>query len=385
MRSQGNYRCNLEVLLVLGWYYPEMHMGVARYAREQRWHVTFDFDEPIPQAWNGQGVLTLLGAGTDYWRQLKHLDLPMVDLAESHPEIPLPRVTMDNAEIATLAANYFIDRGFRQFAFVHRRDLGVSRRRSRYFQDIVRQHGYACHILSWQAERRRRRDNRQQRRAWLRGRLLALPKPLAVLARDIDAVEVLEACLSAGLNVPDQVSVLGIDNTETICNSLYISLSSIDPNLELIGYEGAALLDRLIQGEKPSVQPIYVPPRGIVERASTDSLATSHRHVAHALNFIRDHADQPIGMADIVKQVPMSRSGLEKAFREHYVRAPIEQLRHIRMDIARRLLRDTDESLSVIARKSGLQTAHNLCRVFRKEFHMTPNQYRATQASRNCP
>jgi len=381
--SPSTSLCNREILLVLGWYYQEMHLGVARYAREHHWHVTFDFDEPVPRAWNGQGVLTLLGAGNDYWKQLQRLKLPMVDLAESRPEIPLPRVTMDNAAIATMAANYFVDRGFRQFAFVHRRDLGVSRRRRRYFQQIIDAHGHECHVLSWEAERHRRADTREQRTLWLQARLSALPKPLAVLARDIDAVEVLEACLALGLAVPDQVSVLGIDNTETICNSLYISLSSIDPNLELIGYEGAALLERMIQGEKVPDSPIYLPPRGIVERGSTDSLATDHRHVAAALRYIRDHAAEPIGMADIVKQVPMSRSGLEKAFREHYVRAPIEQLKHVRLEIVKRLLRDTDDSLAMIARKSGFQTAHNLCRVFRKEVGMTPKQYRETHESRN--
>jgi len=67
MRPQSRSSCKQEILLVLGWYYQEMHLGVARFAREHRWHVTFDFDEPIPQAWNGQGVLTLLGAGNDYW------------------------------------------------------------------------------------------------------------------------------------------------------------------------------------------------------------------------------------------------------------------------------------------------------------------------------
>jgi LacI family transcriptional regulator len=365
-----------EILLALGWYYSEMHLGVARYAREHHWHITCDFDEPVPQRWNGRGVITLLGARRDYWKQLERLKVPIVDLAESRPKIELPRVTMDNAAIAQMAAEYFLDKGFRQFAFVHRHEMGVSLRRRLHFQQVINERGYDCHILSWQKERRRRADTREQRRAWLERRLTDLPKPLAVLARDNEAVEVLEACLAAGLSVPEQVAVLGIDNTETICSCLYITLSSIDPNLELVGYEGAALLDLLIRGEKAPQSPIYIPPRGIVERASTDSLATSHPHVATALKFIRDHAAEPIGMDDIVSQVPMSRSGLEKAFREHYVRAPVEQLRHIRLDMAKRMLRDSDSALAVIARKTGFQNAHNLCRVFRKEFGTTPKEYR---------
>lgn len=379
--SQSNFALtgSRDILLALGWYYPEVHLGVARYAREHHWHLTCDFDEPIPKRWNGEGVLTLLGAGEKFWKQLLTLQVPMVDLAESRPRIELPRVTMDNAAIAKMAAEYFLDKGFRQFAFVHRHEMGVSLRRRKYFQEVIDNHGYECHILSWQQERRRRVDTREQRKKWLEQRLSELPKPLAVLARDNEAVEVLEACLAARLSIPDQVAVLGIDNTETICNCLYISLSSVDPNLELMGYEGAALLDRLIQGEKAPETPIYIPPRGIVERASTDSLATSHPHVATALRFIRDHAAEPIGMDDIVRQVPMSRSGLEKAFREHYVRAPVEQLRHIRLDMAKRMLRDTDHALASIARRTGFQNAHNLCRVFRKQFGVTPKEYRFSQ------
>lgn len=369
-------RGSLDVLLVLGWYYPEIHMGVARYAREHRWHVTCDFDEPVPKHWNGDGVITLLGSHNDHWKHLQHMEMPIVDLAESRPKITLPRVTMDNEAISRMAAQFFLDKGFREFAFVHRRELGVNQRRRKYFQQMVNERGYDCHILSWELERGRKPDTREQRRDWLKKWLVKLPKPLAVLARDNEAVEVLEACSAANIDVPDRVSVLGIDNTESVCNCLYISLSSVDPNLEQIGYEGAALLHRLILGESPPESPIYIPPRGIVERASTDSLATSHPHVATALKFIRDHAAELIDMSDIIKQVPMSRSGLEKAFREHYVRAPMEQLRHIRLDLAKSMLRDTDHSLMLIARRSGLRNAHNLCRVFRTQCGMTPQQYR---------
>jgi LacI family transcriptional regulator len=371
---------SVDVLLTLGWYYPEIHLGVARFARENRWHLTFDFDEPYPKRWKGDGVLTLLGNNNvEQWQLLKTLKVPMVDLAESRPKISLPRVTMDNAAIVRMAAEYFLDKGYRQFAFVHRWELGVSQRRRKFFSEVVQSRGFDCHLLSWQRERGRRVDTRANRKLWLARRLTDLPKPLAVLARDNEAVEVLESCLAAGLSVPDQVAVLGIDNTETICNCLYVSLSSIDPNLELIGYEAAALLQRLIDGESPPKQPIYIPPRGIVERISTDSLATNHPHVAAALKYIRDHAADPISMSDIVKHVPMSRSGLEKAFREHYVRAPMEQLRHVRLDLAKKLLRDTDDSLNKVARLSGFQTAHGLCRIFRQQVGMTPKQYRDAQ------
>jgi len=193
---------------------------------------------------------------------------------------------------------------------------------------------------------------------------------------------VLEACFSAGLDVPDQVAVLGVDNTETVCECLRVPLSSIDNNLEQVGYQGAALLHRLMQGEKAPTSPIYIPPIGIVERHSTNTLATEHPAVAAALRFIRENAERPIGMVDIIKHVAMSRSGLEKAFREHFVRAPIAQLRHTRLEIAKRMLRETDEKMAVVARKSGFQTPQQLCRVFQQQLGVTPKKYRAARYGR---
>lgn len=365
------------VLLALGWYYPEIHRGVARFARDHHWHVTFDFDDMVPHDWQGDGVITLLGAQKQVWRSLQRFDVPMVDLSESRPDIPLARVTMDNAAIGKMAAQHFLDRGFRNFAFVHRWELGVSRRRRDSFAAELSLHDRRCEVLSWQHERGRRADTRQQRHRWLTQRLAELPKPLAVFApRDIEAVEIIEAAMAINALVPDEISVLGVDNTETICDCLQTPLSSIDDNLEQVGYEGAALLSRLIAGEKPPTETIYIAPSRVVERRSTDSLAVPHPQVAAALRFMQANAHLPINMVDVFRAVAMSRSGLEKAFRENYVRPPMEELRRIRMLRAQKMLLQTNEKIVNIAKATGFETSQNLCRVFRQSVGITPKQFR---------
>jgi len=365
------------VLLALGWYYPEIHRGVARYARDHHWHVTLDFDDPVPRHWNGDGVLTLLGARETIWRQLRRLPVPIIDLAESRPSIPLPRVTMDNAAIGRLAAHHFLDRGYRHFAFIHRWNFGASRARRDAFRTEVEHAGFTCDVLSWQKEREKRPDNRAERHRWLMRRLERLPKPLAAFAmRDIEAVEVIEACVAAGIAVPDDVAVLGVDNMETVCDCLQVPLSSIDVNLERLGYEAAALLDRLMDGEKAPSTPVYIAPAGVVERRSSDHRAVNHPQVAAALKYINEHAHEALSMTDIVRHVAMSRSGLEKAFRDHYIRAPMQELRHVRLQHAQRLLRETSHKLATIARQTGFQTPHNLCRTFRQQLGETPREYR---------
>jgi LacI family transcriptional regulator len=370
------------ILLALGWYYPEMHRGVARFARDHDWHVTADFDDPIPKHWRGDGVITLLGSKLDLWRQLRRLDVPIVDLAESRPNVPLPRVTMDNAAVGRIAAEHFLGRGFRNFAVIHRWDLGVSHRRRDSFASLIADAGYDCNILSWMQERGEHADTREQRHRWLRRRLAKLPKPMAVFAvRDVEGVEVIEACLSAGIEVPGEIAVLGVDNNALICDCLRVPLSSIDPCHERVGYEGAALLSRLLRGASPPSTPIYIPPAGIVQRRSTDSFAVEHPKVTLALKFIHENSHLSLTMDDVTRHVAMSRSGLEKAFREHFVRAPMQELRHIRIERAAALLRETKDKIYSVAIQTGFMSAHNLCRVFQSQFGMTPGEYRKQSLS----
>jgi LacI family transcriptional regulator len=179
---------------------------------------------------------------------------------------------------------------------------------------------------------------------------------------------------------------LGADNNVTLSDCLSVPLSTIDTNLKRVGYEGAALLDRLMSGEQPPDGPVYVPPAGIVQRRSTDMLAVEHAGVAAALEFIQAQHHRNLSVPEIAGAVAMSRSGLEKAFRDYYVRPPAEELRRARLEHAKAMLRDTDEKIAGVARATGFQTSQNLCRVFRRSIGTTPKQYRMMCAeSRAAP
>jgi LacI family transcriptional regulator len=368
------------VLLALSVYNADIHRGVARFGRDHNWHIPADLEDAVPKAWKGDGVLTQLGAPQEIWRRLRRLDVPIVDVAESRPNIKLPRVTIDNAAIGRMAAEFFLDRGYRNFAFVHRWELGASRKRRDHFTARVADEGYNCEVLSWGNERKKRADTPEQRRRWMKQRLSRLETPLAVFAsRDVEAATAIDSCLELGLQVPEQIAVLGAGNSEAICECLRVPLSSIEDNWELVGYEGAALLERLMQGKLAPDNPVYIPPGKIIERRSTDSLAVEHPQVVAALRFIHGNYDKPISMTDVVSQVGMSRSGLEKAFREHYIRPPMEELRRVRLVRAKTKLAETDEKIITIARLTGYQTPHNLCRAFKQQVGLTPKQYRHRQ------
>tara|TARA_R110002049_G_scaffold4601_5_gene32288 strand:- start:409250 stop:410446 length:1197 start_codon:yes stop_codon:yes gene_type:complete len=379
-RTQGHRRTadgQRNVLLALSVYNHAIHHGVARFGRDHGWHIPADLEDAIPKGWRVDGVLTHLGAPQELWRRLRRLDAPIVDLAESRPNIALPRVTIDNAAIGRMAAEHFLNRGYRNFAFVHRWELGASKKRRDHFAATISAAGYACETLSWGKEQKTCADTPDQRRRWIKRRLSRLPTPLAVFAsRDVEAVAVIDSCLELGLNVPNQIAVLGVGNSEAICECLRVPLSSIEENWEQVGYEGGVLLDRLMRGKASPSSPIYVQPGRVIERRSTDSLAVDHSQVVSALRFIHDNFHLPISMTDVVRHVGMSRSGLEKAFREHYIRPPMDEVRHARLARAKEMLVESDAKIVTIAHQVGFQTPHNLCRVFKQKTGMSPKQYR---------
>lgn len=91
------------------------------------------------------------------------------------------------------------------------------------------------------------------------------------------------------LAVPEEVAVVGVDNSETFCDLCNPPLSSVLPNAEKIGFEAAAMLNRLMNREKLEQSQILVPPRTVIVRQSSDILAIEDATIAATLRFIREH------------------------------------------------------------------------------------------------
>lgn len=155
--------------------------------------------------------------------------------------------------------------------------------RGRGFTDALKEAGHNCGWLRWRQSPAYRNDREQwlHRRKWLVSQLKAAPKPLAVFAaNDEQAVEVLESCESAGLAVPGQVAIVGAENYLLSPDTMRTPISSVDTNLEALGYRGAALLEDLMNGKKAPSKPIRIPPAGIVIRKSSNLPAVNQKGVA---------------------------------------------------------------------------------------------------------
>ena len=214
--------------------------------------------------------------------------------------------------------------------------------------------------------------------AWLQ----SLAKPVGVMAcNDVRGRQVIEACLEAGLRVPDDVAVLGVDEDRLLCELANPPLSSVVLNLDRAGYQAAELLDGLMAGRLQPPQRILAEALWIIPRRSTDVLAIEDRHVAAAVRFIRDHCREAIAVGDVVSQANISRRGLEIRFQHVLGRSIRQQIQRVRLGWSQRLLVETNLSAEKIAHACGFSSLSYLSSVFRRELGTTLTDYR--RQSRN--
>lgn len=360
--------------------------GVAQYVQEHG-HWTIDFtprglSDPPPlwlRGWRGDGILARIN---DYRmaEAILSTGAPVVDLRRVLVDLGVPTVGPDDRAVAQLAWEHLREHGFRHFAV-----CGMPRglqppmdRRQEYFRQLVQAHGYGCQSF-YLRPRRHSSEAWEEEQERLAAWIAKLPKPVAIYTCNDDyGMQVLDACRRAGVLVPDAVAVLGVGNDECLCHVANPPLSSVDLDAERIGYRAAELLDRLMAGKPPPKQPLLIPPRGVVARASTDVLATEDEDVVRAVRFIREHACQGIRVADVLQHVAISRAALEPRMKAVIGRTIAQEIRHRQIERVKELLRETDMPLKQIALRTGFRYPEYMIRAFRHVTGMTPKQYRKT-------
>ncbi len=356
--------------------------GISRYLQtHEAWSVFLDERElraPPPEwlsHWRGDGVICR-STTAEWARILRRWRLPVVDLNDQYLDLGLPRVGSDMRAIGRLGAEHLRGRGFRHLAFCGFSGETWSAQRREGFaaaaQGLLGPAGIyespwaGLRTHPWQEER-------QAIAQWLE----SLPRPVGIMAcNDVRARHVLDACAHLGAQVPDEIAVVGVDNGETFCELCNPPLSSVAPNAERIGYEAAALLDRLMAGERGSPPNLLVPPLGVVTRLSSDVFAVEDALVARAVRFIREHACQGLKVSDVLREVGCSRSVLERRFRAHLDRSPQAEMREVQLHRVRQLLAETDWTLARIAEACGIEHPEYLSVLFKRQTGQTPGRFR---------
>jgi LacI family transcriptional regulator len=303
---------------------------------------------------------------------------PLVNVSSVLHDLPWPRVAPDSAAIARMAAEHLLQRGLRNFAFVGHPEHLYSVEREAGFRIALKSAG--AEVSCFHA----RRDHPYEPHAEIRSLdrrveawLADLPKPVGIMTpTDFWGVELTEVCRQLDVLIPDEVAIIGVSNDDLYVEFSRPPLSSVALPTKNIGFEAAALLDRLIKKKRPPARPILIGPTHVHIRRSTDILAIEDPVVLAASRLIRERAHLRLSVEDILREVHLSRRPLERRFRKCLGRGVVEEIRHARLERSQRLLVESDLNMEAIARRSGFESARHMASVYRREVGVAPSDYR---------
>lgn len=316
-------------------------------------------------------------------RELAKSDIPLAVIGIRNPRLigrkkAIALIRNDNIETGRIAARHFLSLGnFRSFGYIPASDASSEWSVNRYrgFADEIRAHGGWA--ASFQCAAKMGSDEWLRRLAsWLKG----LPKPAAVLgAWDYQAVQAMEVCRAERIRVPQEVSVLGVDNDPLICDVAIPPLSSVPFDYEQEGYESAAALDRLM--EKPALRSsqmkVICHPLKVFVRESSVPIAPATQLIKQALRFISLNATKGISTRDVAKHLGISQSLLALRFREYQRQSVLAVIQDVRLEVVRRLLGETHRSIGEITAAAGFRNANHLKALFHRKFGMSMREWRA--------
>ncbi len=365
--------------------------GILRYSRlHGPWslHVApGHLDQALPKSksWCGTGIIARIRS-PEMEKMIRSTRLPFVasSLSESRPPVAgsnFAEIRTDSEGIAKMGTAHLLEAGFRSFAFCGFANCHWSTVREKAFIQFSRDRGYTCSahriplanwmqrpnwIASWQHEQ-------PIMVKWLK----SLTKPVGLMAcNDVCGREVLQACASAGLKVPDEVAVVGVDNDEMMCEISNPPLSSVALDVESAGYKAARLLDQLMRGQKDVERVVWVGPTHVATRRSSDVIAQEDSLVARALQIIRERAGHTVSVSDVIEGLGVSRRTLERRFFRAIGRTVLSEIMRCHLQRAKQLLLETNLPCHKIAAEAGFGSQKTFNRNFSRKEGTTPQSFR---------
>ena len=377
------------LFLQINQYHP-IALGAIAYARQAGWALTFAPAEgrtvaALARHWDAEGVLIggMPGGSDDVIRRSRRTPVPTVATTEQVQRAPrLASVLLDFRAGGRLVAEHLIDSGFRDLAYCWIGDLWPLNEQLAGFREAAEAAGVALHVLDWPA--RTGRDSASHSdtfRRWLAPKIAELPKPLGLMVEsDWTGIEAVGALAGAGIVVPEQVAIVSCYNMEPICEGTSVPLSSVDMNWREQGYQVAALLDRLLGGAAQPTEPVWIRPKGVVVRQSSDVTAVPHPAVAEAMHIIRENFHDPeLTIGRLAARVGISTVSLNDAFKKCLAQSPSERLRQVRLRGAMALLETTRLPVQQVAAAGGYGTVKQLIRAVKNATGLTPRAWRTQQ------
>ena len=364
--------------------------GIIRFARERtNWTLRIVDFMNLPQIAHNKDIDGFIARVMDdrAEEQLRATGKPVVDVFFERPRMGFAAADQNALLVGQMAAQHFIEHRFTNFAFCGYNGRSYSDRRRDAFMQCLEQNHFPCAVYRTPPSALKDFNNSvvlQERFGFasdhraLRTWISKLPKPVGVFcSHDMRAYHLAEACRSLGLQIPEDVAILGADDDELVCNFSDPPLSSIDQNAFGIGYAAAKTLESMLQNPDVVPSPVLIDPIRLIERESTRIYTVSPPWLSDALIFIRRNISNNITASDVYAAVGKSHTLVDSAFRRTFGTSVQKTIIRTRLEEAKRLIRDTSLTLTEIAAKTGFSTAQYFCSSFSKTFGTSPSAYRS--------
>ena len=338
------------------------------------------------ERWNGDGIIAdfddpAMGPA------LSDIKVPVVAVGGSYEDpraYPrhIPYVATDNFALIELAYRHLIEAGLTQFACFSLPQADTNRwaqEREKAFHRLLERDGLTPRVYRGLSTSAPLWDSAvEQQIAWLR----SLPKPIGIIAvSDARARQLLQACLTAGIAVPEQVALIGIDNDPLTRTLTRVPLSSVIQGTEQMGRTAAKLLHQMLHGMPSAGTQTLLPPEAINVQTSSLHQPLGHPYVMQALHFIRQYACQGIKTDQVAGYVGVSRSSLEAHFRSELGRSVHDEILRFKLAAAASGLEHSASAIADIAQRCGFKSAQYLHTVFKREFGCTPREYQQARVT----
>ena len=303
--------------------------------------------------------------------EAKKLNIPIFLRTYTKVYEDFPMLTGHYKDFGAYAANFFINQNFSNYAFIGMKDILWSTSR---FEGYSEQISASKKVNTHRYDVENFKNEIDSISKWLR----SLPKPAALLAcNDFMARQVTEICQMESIRIPEDISLLGVDNDEFVCNISSPTISSIKLNFEKHGYELSSTLFKMVKEKKVWPARIAVEAIGVVERMSTKRKVISDPYIREIVDFIARNYTQEIDISKLTSFIPLSRRAIEMKFKkEMHPYTITSYIMKLRLDHFCNLLETTELPVRTAADKSGFIDSSNFSTIFRKYKGMTPTEYR---------
>jgi len=322
--------------------------------------------------WNANVIIAQWGI--EETNLLKNLDIPVILQNYEKRSDYFSNLTGDYIATGKMAAHFFAQKGFHNFAFYGNKGVIWS---------LERAEGYRREVEKIRGDYYYFETENLSGEQWSRSHvhlddwLLSLPKPIALFAcDDYFALQVSEICKFNNIRIPEDIALLGVDNDELICNLSDPPISSIVLDIEKGGYETGRLIDKLVKKEKTGQFNIVINPIRIEVRHSTEKYDITSKYILEVVKYIENNFKSEISINELSRLVPLSRRNLEVKFKNDLGTSIYQFILSCRVEHLAFLLLTTDRSLFDLAYEVGFKDCKNVSRVFKKFKNCSPNEYR---------